>query len=334
MNREMSMTRRRHYLLAALSTLAGVLALPQAAEAQPAWPAAPVKIVVAYPPGGSTDVAARLIAERLSTRFGQQVVVENRAGAGGTIGAASVAKAQPDGYTLLFAASPELTISRITRKDLPYDASKDLKAITLVGTVPFLLVANPGVPANDLKSLIAWGKTQGDRATYASFGQNTSNHLVGELFKAEAGLSATHVPYKGSAPAVTDLIGGQVSYMFDTVTAVLPHVKAGKLKPIAIATPQRSPLATDVPTMNEAGLANFTGGTWFGLLAPAGTPAAVTSKLHSEVSGLVKSPEISQNFESRGIVPVGGTPAEFEAFITSEIAKWQTLATRIGIKAE
>ncbi len=303
-------------------------------RAQPAWPTQTVRLVVAYPPGGSTDVAARLVAERLATRWGQQVIVENRAGAGGTIGAASVAKSAPDGHTLLFAASPELTISRVTRKELPYDASRDLQAITLVGVVPFMLVANPSVPAGDLRALIAWAKAQDGKASFASFGANTSNHLVGELFNLEAGARSVHVPYKGSAPAVTDLIGGQVNYMFDTVTAVLPHVRAGKLKAIAIATPARSPLAPEVPTMAEAGMPGFTGGTWFGVLAPAGTPPSVVATLHEAISGIVRAPDVRQLFEQRGIEPVGNTPAEFGRFIGSEIARWQSLATRIGIRPE
>jgi len=321
----------------ALMVVAGAAAAgavgPVAAQAG-AWPTQTVRLVVAYPPGGSTDVAARLVAERLSARFGQQVVVENRAGAGGTIGAASVAKSAPDGYTLLFAASPELSISRITRLNLPYDSAKDLQAITLVGLVPFILAAHPAVPANDLKGLIAWAKAQDGKASFASFGANTSNHLVGELFNAEAGLKSIHVPYKGSAPAVTDLIGGQVNYMFDTVTALLPHVRSGRLKPIAIATPSRSPLVPEVPTMSEAGLPGFTGGTWFGVLAPAGTPAAVVAKLHAEIAGIVRSPEVRQTFEQRGIEAVGNSPAEFSSFISGEIAKWQKLADRIGIKPE
>ena len=325
--------RRFGGVFAAAALAASTVAGPALAQ-QGAWPAQPIRLVVAYPPGGSTDVAARVVAERLSARFGQQVVVENRAGAGGTIGAASVAKSAPDGYTLLFAASPELTISRVTRKDLPYDASRDLQAITLVGVVPFMLVANPAVPANDLKGLIAWARAQDGKASFASFGANTSNHLVGELFIVETGARSVHVPYKGSAPAVTDLIGGQVQYMFDTVTAVLPHVRSGKLKAIAIATPTRSPLAPEVPTMAEAGLPGFTGGTWFGVLAPAGTPAPVIATLHEAISGIVRSPEVRQGFEQRGIEAVGNSPREFSKFVESEIARWQGLATRIGIRPE
>ncbi len=304
------------------------------ALAQTAWPNGPVKLIVAYPPGGSTDVAARLVAEKLSARLGQPFVVENRAGAGGTIGAASVVKSAADGSTLLFAASPELTISRITRKDLPYDSSRDLVAITQVGSVPFMLVANPSVPATDLKSLIAWAREQGDRVSYSSFGNNTSNHLVGELFKVEAGIKSTHVPYKGSAPSITDLIGGQVQYTFDTVTAVLPHVRSGKLKPIAMATEARSPLMPELATLSESGLPGFIGGTWFGVLAPAKTPAAIIEKAHAEISAVVRSPEVVKAFQDKGIEPVGGTPEAFARFIESEITKWQSLAGRIGIKQE
>lgn len=321
------------FAFAGLCGLSALLALPLAATAQ-AWPTQPVRIVVAYPPGGSTDVAARLVAERLTARLGQQFIVENRSGAGGTIGAAFVTKADADGHTLLFAASPELTISRITRKDLPYDALRDLRPITQVGNVPFMMVAHPDVPAQDLQSLIAWLKTQGGKANYSSFGQNTSNHLVGELFKAETGVDVAHVPYKGSAPSVQDLLGGRVQYTFDTITAVLPHVRANRLKPIGIATLERSPLAPDVPTLSESGLPGFVGGTWFGVLAPTGTPQAVIDKLHAEISAVVRSDEVVKTFAERGIEAVGGTPQEFATFIESETKKWQGLADRIGIKPE
>lgn len=305
------------------------------AHAQPEpWPARPVRIVVAYPPGGSTDVAARLVAERLSVRLGRQVLVENRAGAGGTIGAASVAKSEPDGHTLLFAASPELTISRITMKGLPYDSAQDLQPIVLVGQVPFMLVANPALPATTLAELIAHAKANPGKLSYSSFGNNTSNHLVGELFKLSTGIDAVHVPYKGSAPSITDLIGGQVQYTFDTITAVLPHVRSGKLRAVAMATRQRSVLAPGVPTMTEAGMAGFTGGTWFGLLAPSRTPRPIVDRLQAEVDAILKSPDVRKTFEERGIEPAGGTAQEFAAFIQAEIEKWQGLANRLGIKPE
>jgi tripartite-type tricarboxylate transporter receptor subunit TctC len=328
---------RRRAALALLGGGAALLLLLGAeralAQSEP-WPARTVRLVVAYPPGGSTDVAARLVAERLSSRLGRQVVVENRAGAGGTIGAGSVAKSEPDGYTLLFAASPELTISRITMKSMPYDSARDLQPIALVGQVPFMLVANPAVPAASLAELIAHAKANPGKLSYSSFGNNTSNHLVGELFKLSAGVDAVHVPYKGSSPSITDLIGGQVHYTFDTITAVLPHVRGGRLRAIAMATPQRSALAPGVPTMAESGMPGFTGGTWFGLLAPGRTPRPVVERLQAEVDAILRSPDVRKAFEERGIEPAGGTPQEFAAFIQSEIDKWQRLATQLGIRPE
>lgn len=326
--------RRRRTTLALLGCAAALLATTGAQAQSDPWPARTVRIVVAYPPGGSTDTAARLVAERLTARLGRQVVVENRAGAGGTIGAASVAKSEPDGYTLLFAASPELTISRITMKELPYDSAKDLQPIALVGQVPFMLVANPAVPSGTLAELIAHAKANPGKLSYSSFGNNTSNHLVGELFKLSAGLDAVHVPYKGSAPSITDLIGGQVQYTFDTITAVLPHVRSGKLRAVAMATRQRSALAPTVPTMTEGGMPGFTGGTWFGLLAPSRTPRPVVDRLQSEVDAILRSPDVRKAFEERGIEPAGGTAQQFTAFIQSEIDKWQGLANRLGIKPE
>jgi tripartite-type tricarboxylate transporter receptor subunit TctC len=326
---------RRRTTLALLVCAATLL--PGAAGAQAPsepWPARTVRLVVAYPPGGSTDVAARLVAERLSTRLGRQVVVENRAGAGGTIGAGSVAKGEPDGHTLLFAASPELTISRITMRNLPYDSAQDLQPIVLVGQVPFMLVANPAVPATTLAELVAHAKANAGKLSYSSFGNNTSNHLVGELFKLSAGVDAVHVPYKGSSPSITDLIGGQVQYTFDTITAVLPHVRSGKLRAIAMATPQRSALAPGVPTMAESGMPGFTGGTWFGLLAPSRTPRPVVERLQAEVDAILRSPEVRKAFEDRGIEPAGGTAQEFAAFIQAEVEKWQRLAARLGIRPE
>jgi len=212
-------------------------ALPGPGLAQTAWPTKPVRIVVAYPPGGSTDIAARLLAERLGKALGQQVIVDNRGGAGGTIGALSVVRADPDGYTLLLAASPEVSIAPTTMKSMSYDPVKDLQPITLVGQVPFFLVANPQFPPNTLGELIAYAKANPGKVNYSSYGNNTSNHLVGELFKATAGIDTVHVPYKGSGPSIIDLIAGQVQYTFDTPAATLNQVRAGKLKAIAVATP-------------------------------------------------------------------------------------------------
>ena len=321
---------RRHLLLGAVL----VLAMPSLAVGQAAWPTRTVKMVVAYPPGGSTDIAARLLAERLGKIIGQTVIVENRGGAGGTIGAQSVVRADPDGYTLLFAASPEVSIAPITVKALPYDPVKDLQPVTLVGKVPFFLVANPRFPPNTLAELIAYAKANPGKVNYSSYGNNTSNHLFGELFKSIAGIDTVHVPYKGSGPSIIDLIAGQVQYTFDTPTATLQQIKAGKLKAIAVATPQRLQTAPDVPTMSEAGLPGFIGGTWFGLLAPAKTPRAVIDKVNAAVVSALNSAELHKTFEDRDIIPGGDTPDEFGRFIQDEVGKWRELAARIGIKPE
>lgn len=315
--------------------LAVALGVPNLAAAQETnYPTRPVKFVVAYPPGGSTDVAARLVAEHLGKSLGQSVVVENRAGAGGTIGAAFSAKGEPDGYTLHFGSAAELSIAGVTMKNLPFDVLRDFQPVTQVGRVPFLLVATASLPPNNLGELIAWIKANPGKASYSSFGNNTTNHFVGESFKAAAGVEAVHVPYKGSAPSITDLVGGQVHYTFDTITATLPHVRSGRLKAIAVATSERSSLVPDVPTLSESGLPGFTGGTWFGVLAPVGTPAPIVAKLHREIVAVLGSDAVRKEFLAKGIEPVGNTPKEFADFIRSEGARWTDLAKRVGIKPQ
>ena len=320
---------RRTFLLS--STAA---ALPAAFAQTAAWPTRPVRIVIAYPPGGSTDTAGRLLAEQLTRRLGQNVLVENRAGAGGTVGTASVVRADPDGYTLLLAASPEVSIAPITMKTMPYDPVRDLQPITLVGQVPFFLVVNPSVPANTLQEFIAYAKASPGKLNYSSFGNNTSNHLAGELFKALTGTHGVHIPYKGSGPSIIDLIGGQVQYTFDTPPAVVEHVRAGKLRALAVAARKRLASAPQVPTFAEAGLPAFTGGTWFGLFAPAKTPRAVIDRVNAETVAVLNSPELSKSFADKGIVASPQTQDEFGRFVQSEVAKWKELAAKVGIVAE
>ena len=322
---------RRSILMALLCTLG--LAGTAAAQGG-TWPARPIRLVIGYPPGGSTDIAGRLLAEALGRRLGQQIVVDNRTGAGGTVGALAVVRAEPDGYTLLLAASPEVSIAPTTMKAMPYDPVKELQPIALVGQVPFFLVVNPSLPASNLQEFITYAKAHPGKLNYSSFGNNTSNHLAGELFKSMTGIDAVHVPYKGSGPSIADLIGGQVQYSFDTPPAVLANVKAGKLRALAVATNQRLPNAPDVPTAAEAGLPGFTAGTWFGLLAPAKTPRAIIERLHAETTALLASPELGKAFAERDIVIAASTPESFGKFIQSEVDKWKALAAKVGIVAE
>jgi tripartite-type tricarboxylate transporter receptor subunit TctC len=320
---------RSAFLSALLVTVIGT-----AAAADTAFPSHPIRLIVGYPPGGSTDIAARLVAQKLTPVLGQTVIVDNRAGASGTIAANIVATAEPDGHTLSFAASPEAAIYRALMKNPPYDSLKDFQPVTLVGRVPFMLVVHPSVSANTVKEFVALAKAKPGTINFASFGSGTSNHLVGEAFRAAAGIDIVHIPYKGSAPAIADLLGGQVQMTFDAVPVVLPQVKAGKLKALAVATAKRSPLAPNVPTMDESGIPGFTGGTWFGVLAPARTPAAIVDHLSREISTVLRAPDVAQTFNDRGIEPVGNTPAEFRAFIESETKRWLKVAQDAGVKPE
>jgi tripartite-type tricarboxylate transporter receptor subunit TctC len=320
---------RSAFLSALLVTVIGT-----AAAADSAFPTRPIRLIVGYPPGGSTDIAARLVGQKLTPVFGQTVVIDNRAGASGTIAATIVADAEPDGHTLSFAASPEAAIYRALMKNPPYDSLKDFQPVTLVGRVPFMLVVHPSVSANTVKELVALAKAKPGTINFASFGNGTSNHLVGEAFRAAAGINIVHIPYKGSAPALADLLGGQVQMTFDAVPVVLPQVKAGKLKALAVATAKRSVLASNVPTMDESGVPGFTGGTWFGVLAPARTPAAIVDRLSREIGTVLRAPDVAQTFNDRGIEPVGNTPAEFRAFIESETKRWLKVAQDAGVKTE
>ncbi|MBS0335371.1 MAG: tripartite tricarboxylate transporter substrate binding protein [Proteobacteria bacterium] len=307
--------------------------LPALATAQP-WPSKPVRIVVGYPPGGGTNTVARLLAEHMSKSLGQQVVVENRPGAGGRIGTQSVVRSDPDGYTLMFASDAELTIAQVTVKALPYDPLKDLAPIALAGRGPYVLVTYAGFAPNTLAELIAYARANPDKVNFGSFGKGSQNHMIDERFKAAAGISTVHVPYKGSGPVIADLAGGQVQYTFATPGATLPLVKAGKLKVLAVAASQRLARADTIPTMAEAGMPGFTGGSWYGLLAPAGTPAAVVERLHAEVVAAFKSADFRRTLDDLSILPVTGTPAELSQLIRSETDALRQLAARIGLEPE
>ena len=303
-------------------------------HAQAPYPTKPIRIVVPFPAGGTTDILARAVAQKLTETMGQTVVVDNRPGAGGNIGAELVAKSPPDGYTLLMGTVGTHAINASLYAKMPYDHVKDFAPVILVAGVPNVLVVNPSVPANNVQELIAYIKANPGKVNFASSGSGTSIHLAGELFKTMAGVSMTHVPYKGSAPAVTDLLGGQVQLMFDNLPSALPHIKAGKLRALAVTSTQRASALPDVPTVAEAGLPGFDATSWFGLLAPAGTPKDVVAKLNAEVAKWLASPEAREKLASQGAIAAGQSPEDFTRHIAAETAKWQKVVKESGAKVD
>jgi tripartite-type tricarboxylate transporter receptor subunit TctC len=310
----------------------GVLAT-QAASAQ-SWPNKPIRIVVPFTAGGNTDIVARLIGEGLSKTFGQPVLIENKPGAAGLVGATAVAKAPADGYTFLMGTVGTHAINAGLYTKMPYDTVKDFTPVTLIASVPNILVVHPSLPVNSVKDLIGYLKANPDKANFSSSGNGTSIHLSGELFKIKTGVTMTHIPYKGSPPALADLMGGQVQLMFDNLPTSLPHVKAGKLKALAVTTAKRIPALPDVPTVAESGLPGFETGSWFGLLAPAGTPNEIVAKLDAEIRKMVRSPELREKLIQQGAEPVGMGSEEFAAHIKSELVKWGEVVKASGAKAD
>ncbi len=299
-----------------------LLLAAQGAWAQ-TWPTKPINMVVPFPPGGTTDVLARAIASRLSPVLGQPVVVESKPGAGATLGAAYVAKAAPDGYTLLIGAIHH-TIATSIYKNLSYDFQKDLTPITMIAFVPNVLVVNVSTPVNSAQELVALSKQSPGKLAYGSAGNGTAQHLIGEQFQIETGTQLLHVPYKGSGPLVTDLLGGQITMSFDTVTPVLPHIKSGKLKALAVTSGKRSSALPDVPTMKESGI-DIDIGTWFGVLAPVGTPPAILTTLSTELVKIIASPDFRQQMADIGAEPIGNTPTEFALQIKTDTEKFAAL---------
>jgi tripartite-type tricarboxylate transporter receptor subunit TctC len=297
-----------------------------------AWPSKPLRYIVPFPPGAFNDSLARIMAAELPKALGQPVLVENRPGGNTIIGTEAAAKSPPDGYTLFGAALPFAVIQSLYKT--PFDVTKDFAPITLAGTTPNLLVANPGVPVNTVKELIAAAKAKPGGLNYASTGNGTSNHLSFELFKSMTGTSITHVPYKGSAPAVTDLIAGQVQVMFDNTPNVLPHVKAGKLKAIAVSSKKRSSLAPEVPTVDESGVPGYDVTVWFGILAPAGTPKDIIARLNAEMVKIMRTAEVTDRFSKAGVDVVASSPEYFSEFLKSEVGRWAKVVQDANIKAD
>ncbi len=317
-------------LLRAMVVLA---ALPLAAvQAHAAYPDKPIRLVVPYTPGGVTDLLARAVAKALSERVQQSVIVDNRAGAGGNIGAEVVAKSPADGYTLLMGSAATQAINASLYKRLPYDHIKDFAPITLVAEVPNILVVNPLIPARNVSELIAYGKANPDKLSFGSSGTGGTIHLSGELFKSMAGVKMLHVPYKGSAPAVSDLLAGQINLMFDS--SVAPYVKSGKLRALAVTSAKRSPVLPDVPTMAEAGLPGYEATAWFGILAPAGTPPSIVDKLNKNLVAILRDAEVRKWMQSQGADAIGDTPSEFAAYIKTETAKWACVVKEAGVSAD
>lgn len=314
--------------------LAGLLSAALAGLASAAeFPERSVRIVVGFSAGGTTDVAARIIAKELSDDLGQSFVVENKPGAGSNIGAESVARAKPDGYTLYMVAVTS-AINQTLYKNLSFDIVKDFSPVALVIKVPNILVVNPSLPVKSVQELVAYLKANPGKVSFASSGSGTSIHMAGELFKLRTGADIVHIPYKGSAPAITDLIGNQVQLMFDNMPSAWPHVQAGKLRALAVTTAERSATAPDLPTMVESGFEKFDVSSWFGLIAPAGTPPEIVSKLNASVLKALAKPEVQQKFRDLGAITARTTPQEFGDFIKSEVETWATVVKASGAKVE
>jgi len=297
------------------------------------WPSKPVRLVVPYPPGGPTDIVARVVAERLTAQTGQTFIVDNRAGAGGNLGAEAVAKAAPDGYTLLVATTAH-AINKSLFKNLNYDVQRDFVPVSLLTQGPLVLVVNPDFPAKSVSELIAIAKAKPKSVSFASSGNGQSTHLAAELFASMAGAPMTHVPYKGSAPALNDLIAGQVPIMFDTMLSAMQHVKSGRLRALAITGAQRSPAAPDVPTLAESGLPGYQAYAWNGLLAPAGTPPAVINRLSEELKTALSQPAVQEKFSAQGFAATWTAPAQAASFLQNEVDKWGLTVQQSGAKVE
>src|SRR5439155_15913660 len=294
----------------------------QIAFAQSGYPARPIRMVVPFPPGGPTDIVARPIAQKLSEQLSQQVIVDNRGGAGGNIGAESVARAAPDGYTLLMGTVGTQAINPALYKKLTYDPTRDLVPVALVAAAPVALVVHPSVGAKSVKELLALASAKPGRLTFGSAGSGTPGHLTGEMFKSATAASLVHVPYKGSAPAVSDLIGGQIGLMFDPVQSVLPHIRAGRIQALAVSSARRSGALPDVPTLQEAGVQGVETTAWWGLLAPAKTPREVIARLSAEAQRVVQTADLRERLGAVGIEPMGLGSEAFAEFQKAELSKW------------
>jgi tripartite-type tricarboxylate transporter receptor subunit TctC len=313
--------------------LAIALLVPLWAAAQ-AYPSKPIHFVIPYPAGGPLDTVARLVGQKVSESVRQPILVENKPGAGGNIGADLVARSAPDGYSLLMGAVATHAINPTLYASIPYDAQKDFIPVTQIASTPNVLVVNPSLPVNTVHEFIEYAKAHPGQLNFGSGSTGSAGHLAGELFKSMAGVEMTHVPYKGAAPAMTDLIGGRLQLMFDNLASSLVQIKAGKVRALAVTTAKRTELAPELPTIAESGLAGFDINTWFGLFVPAGTPPPIVERLHGEFVKALQAPEVRSKMLALGAEPVGSTPAEFAQYIRSEAVKYAKLVKASGAKVD
>ena len=328
------MTPRLVLRLAALLPLAMGLLLGCGIVNAQAWPSKPVKFVAPFPPGGPVDLLARLIGQKISEKSGQPVLVENKPGAAGNLGIEQVAKSAPDGTTFLHVPAGNITINATLMRDMPFNWERDFTPVTMIATAPNLLAVHPSVPAATVKELIAHARANPGKLTYGSPGIGSGLHLSGEMFRREAAIDIAHVPYKGTVQAMNDLIGGQITMMFGAMPTLLPQVKAGKLRAIAVTSSQRSSSAPEIPTIAEAGLAGFDVSSWYAIMAPAKTPPAMVNALADEVRRIVALPDVRQTLAAQGLAPVAMSPGEFAAHIKRETATWAKIIRDANIKAE
>jgi tripartite-type tricarboxylate transporter receptor subunit TctC len=312
--------------------LAALMAAP-ASFAQPAWPTKPIRMIVPYTPGGFTDVTARLISQKLGERLGQTITIDNKPGANSIIGVDLIAKAPPDGTTFGVVIAAYAANTTLYAK-LPYDPKKDLAAVSLIGIAPLIAAVNNDAPFKTAQELVAYAKRNPGKVSFASSGNGSAAHLTTELLKSQTGTFMVHIPYRGAAPALTDLMGGQVQLFFDAASGLINPGKTGKVRLIGVSSDQRLAAAPDVPTFIEQGLPNFTGSTWAGILAPAGTPKEIVARVADEVAKIVRTDEVRSRLEAMGTIPVGGTPQAFEAFIAAETAKWGKVIRDAKVTAE
>ena len=314
-----------------LALLAGTAALPAFAQAD--YPNKPVRFILNFPPGGTVDVLTRTVAQKLSERFGQPFVVENRAGAGGNIGAHAVATAAPDGYTLLASPAGPLSINQYLYKDMSFDPAK-LAPIVLMARVPNVITARANFPANSVQELIAYAKANPGKVTHGSQGNGSTSHLTGQMFATMTGADMLHIPFKGEGPALTELLGGRVDLFFGNISAVLKYRETKQVKLLGLAAPKRGSMAPDVPTVAEGGLADFNSSAWFALAAPPGTPAAIAGKLNAAMVDILNMPDVRERFAAQGAEVIGGTPAEMNAFLATERARWKKVIDTANVKLD